>query len=164
MSCAPTRYGTHDMRRTLVSIVFRAVALLVRTFDSMIERAVRPAVFEIQKANYGAFTRKMHDEIGRDLSGCSQVRAVWLAAEDAGTRHETRYLQVALLANDHDLDDVAAGLLRSLERRHRVRLALARCAARSDAVPREVVDVLQLDQKWDNPHVSLVRTDWGRLG
>jgi hypothetical protein len=125
MSCAATIYGARPETHSGLDPVphGRAAGAYIR---SMNECTVRPAVFEIQKADYSAFTRKPRDEIGRDLSGCSQVRAVWLAAEDAGTRYEKRYLQVAVSADGSDLDDVAVGLLQSLERRHRVRLALAR--------------------------------------
>ena len=120
-----------------------------------------PLVFEVQHASYGAFTRKLHDEIGRSLSSSSQVRAVWLAAEDTGTPAEQHYLQMALDASDAESDDMVATLIRFLERAHRVKIAISRC--KSDVVPREVKEWLGLDNKWDASHVSLAPTDWSRV-
>lgn len=120
---------------------------------------VLPLVFEVQKASYAAFTRKLHEEIGRSLSSSSQVRAAWLAVEDAGTESEKRYLQLALSGESANSDDAVAVVLRKLEREHRVRLTLSPCM--SDIVPREIKEKLGLDQNWDNPHVSLSSKYWG---
>lgn len=113
-------------------------------------------VFEVQKANYAAFTRNLHDALGRSLAACSQVQAVWVAAEDPATRRERHYLQFALTVGSRDPDDVAGEILLHLEREHRVKLAFAPLTPKSDAVPREIVDELELSY-WTNPYVALHR-------
>ena len=57
-----------------------------RTFVPMRTTAPSLLFFEVEKANCGSFTRNLHDALGRSLGSCSQVQAVWVAAEDAGTR------------------------------------------------------------------------------
>ncbi|MEJ1089773.1 hypothetical protein WDU99_15770 [Microbacterium sp. Mu-80] len=127
----------------------------------MSKRATGLLAFEIQMASTAAMPRKLQEEIGRGLSECSRVRAVWLAAEDAGTKLERRHVQVALAADVNDGTDVE--LLLHLERKHRVKLAVLQCSSAGDLVPHEIVDELGLDQRRNNRWVSVMRTDWNRV-
>lgn len=128
----------------------------VRTFVPMKTTAPSLLVFEVEKANYASFTWNLHDALGRSLDACSQVQAVWVAAEDAGTRRERHYLQFALTIGSRDADDLVGEILLHLEREHRVKLAFAPRTPKSDVVPHEIVDELELSC-WTNPYVTLHR-------
>ena len=112
-------------------------------------------VFEVEKANYGSFTPKLHDALGRSLRACSPVQGVWIAAENSRGGNATYYLQFALKA-DGDHDEIVAEMLPQLEREHRLRLAIAPRGSKSDCVPGEIVRELKL-KNLTNPYVTLHR-------